>query len=69
MIVCSIAIQLLSVSTFWRSIDWRSPPVFLAGGIVGVPASVYLPMSLETGVYRAIIGGSLIAYGGYLLLR
>src|SRR5713226_3313695 len=24
MIVCSIAIQLLSVATLWRSIDWRS---------------------------------------------
>ena len=69
MIVCSIAIQLLSVATLWRSIDWRSLPVFLAGGILGVPAGVYLLLHLRIGVYRDIMGGLLIAYGGYLLLR
>jgi uncharacterized membrane protein YfcA len=69
MIVCSIAIQLLSVATLWRSIDWRSLPVFLAGGVLGVPAGVYLLLHLRIGVYRDIMGGLLIAYGGYLLLR
>lgn len=69
MIVCSIAIQLLSVATLWRSIDWRSLPAFLAGGVLGVPAGVYLLLHLRTGVYRDIMGGLLIAYGGYLLLR
>jgi uncharacterized membrane protein YfcA len=69
MIVCSIAIQLLSVATLWRSIDWRSLPVFLAGGVLGVPAGVYLLLHLQTGLYRDIIGGMLIVYGGYLLLR
>src|SRR5262249_27891405 len=29
MIVCSIAIQSLSVAALWRSIDWRSLPMFL----------------------------------------
>lgn len=69
MIVCSIAIQLLSVTTLWRSIDWRSLPIFLAGGILGVPAGVYLLLHLPAAVYRDIIGAMLIAYGGYLLLR
>ena len=65
MIVCSIAIQLLSVATLWRSIDWRSLPAFLAGGVLGVPAGVYLLLHLRTGVYRDIMGGLLIAYGGW----
>jgi uncharacterized protein len=69
MIVCSIAIQLLSVATLWHSIDWRSLPIFLSGGIVGVPAGVYLLLHLQTGAYRIVIGVLLIAYGGYLLLR
>ena len=69
MIVCSIAIQLLSVTSLWRSIDWRSLPVFLAGGILGVPAGAYLLLHLASGAYRAVIGGLLIAYGSYLLLR
>src|SRR6266702_5622 len=69
MIVCSIAIQSLSVSALWRSIDWRSLPIFLTGGVLGVPAGVYLLLHLPTGAYRNVIGGLLITYGGYLLLR
>jgi uncharacterized membrane protein YfcA len=69
MIVCSIAIQLFSVATLWRSIDWRSLPIYLIGGILGVPAGVYLLLHLPCDAYRDAIGGLLIAYGGYLLLR
>jgi uncharacterized protein len=69
MLLCSIAIQLLSVSALWRSIDWRSLPIFLVGGVAGVPVGVYLLLHLPTGAYRDIIGGLLIAYGGYLLMR
>ena len=68
MIVCSIAIQLFSVVALWRNIDWRSLPVFLAGGVLAMPAGVYLLLHLHTAVYRDVIGGLLIVYGGYLLL-
>src|SRR5262249_21148051 len=69
MVVCSIAIQLLSVAALWRSIEWRKLPVFLAGGVLGVPAGVYLLLNLQTSAYRVVIGGFLIFYGAYLLLR
>jgi len=69
MIICSIAIQLLSVAALWRSIDWRSLPIFLIGGVPGVPVGAYLLLHLQTGAYRDIIGALLIVYGGYLLLR
>jgi uncharacterized protein len=69
MVVCSIAIQMLSVAALWRSIDWRTLPIFLAGGVLGVPAGVYLLLHLPGGSYRTVIGGLLIVYGGYLLLR
>jgi uncharacterized membrane protein YfcA len=69
MIVCSIAIQMLSVATLWRSIDWSSLPVFFVGGILGVPAGAYLLLHLQSGAYRDVIGALLIAYGSYLLLR
>jgi uncharacterized membrane protein YfcA len=68
MIVCSIAIQLFSVVALWRTIDWRRLPVFLAGGVLGMPFGVYLLLHLQTAVYRDLIGGLLIVYGGYLLL-
>jgi uncharacterized membrane protein YfcA len=69
MIVCSIAMQMLSVAALWQSIDWRSLPVFLIGGVVGVPAGAWLLLHLSTGVYRDVIGVLLIVYGGYMLLR
>ncbi|HEX4556334.1 MAG TPA: sulfite exporter TauE/SafE family protein [Xanthobacteraceae bacterium] len=69
MIVCSIAIQLLSVAALWREIDWRILRVFLIGGFLGVPVGVYLLLHLPTATYRTVIGSLLIAYGGYLLLR
>jgi len=69
MIVCSIAIQCLSVATLWRAIDWRNLGVFLAGGVLGVPAGVLLLLHLPTAAYRTVIGGMLIGYGCYLLLR
>ena len=69
MIVCSIAIQLLSVAALWRAIDWRSLRVFLIGGVPGVPVGVYLLLHLPTATYRNVIGTMLIVYGGYLLLR
>jgi len=69
MLVCSIAIQLFSVATIWHSIEWSSLPVFLIGGVLGVPAGVYLLLHLPCDAYRDVIGGLLIAYGAYLLLR
>lgn len=69
MIVCSIAIQLYCVASLWRSIDWRSLPVFLIGGIPGVPVGAWLLTHLATDAYRAVLGGLLIAYGGWLLFK
>ena len=69
MIVCSIAIQALSVATLWQTIDWRNLGVFLVGGFLGVPAGVLLLLHLPTAAYRTVIGGMLISYGCYLLLR
>jgi uncharacterized protein len=69
MIECSIAIQMLSVAALWRVIDWRSLCIFLVGGFLGVPAGVHLLLHLPAATYRIIIGGMLIVYGGYLLLR
>jgi len=56
MLLCSIAIQLLSVAALWRSIAWRSLPVFLIGGVLGMPAGVYLLLHLPIEPYRDAIG-------------
>lgn len=69
MLVCSIAIQLFSVTALWRSIEWRCLPVFLIGGVLGVPTGVYLLLNLGAQTFRDVIRCLLIAYGGYLLVR
>jgi uncharacterized protein len=69
MIVCSIAMQMLSVAALWQSIEWRGLPVFLIGGVLGVPAGAWLLLHLSSGVYRDVIGGLLVAYGCYMLLQ
>jgi uncharacterized membrane protein YfcA len=69
MIVCSIAMQSFSVAALWQTIDWRALPVFLIGGVAGVPAGAWLLLHLSTGVYREVIGALLVAYGCYMLMR
>jgi len=69
MIVCSIAMQSFSVAALWQTLDWRSLPVFLVGGVLGVPAGAWLLLHLSTGVYRDVIGVLLVAYGCYMLMR
>ncbi|SEP50099.1 hypothetical protein SAMN02990966_07537 [Rhodospirillales bacterium URHD0017] len=69
MIVCSIAIQIYCVANLWHSIDWRSLPVFLIGGLPGVPLGAWLLTHLQTGAYRGVLDGLLVAYGAWLLLK
>jgi len=42
MLLCSIAIQLLSVVTLRNAIDWKHLARFIGGGIVGLPLGIYL---------------------------
>jgi uncharacterized protein len=69
MIICSIAIQIYCVANLWQSIDWRSLPVFLIGGLPGVPVGAWLLTHLPTGAYRGVLGGLLVAYGAWLLFK
>jgi hypothetical protein len=69
MIVCSMAIQMLSVAALWRAIDWPNLGAFLIGGCLGVPVGVYVLLHLPTASYKALMGGLLVCYGCYLLLR
>ena len=68
MILCSIAIQSVSVAMLWRDIDWRRLTVFLAGGAIGLPLGVWLLMHLGHVWVKETIGGLLIAYAAFRLL-
>jgi uncharacterized membrane protein YfcA len=68
MMVCSIAIQSLSVAVLWRGVDWRSLLPLLVGGSLGLPLGVTLLLHLGHHGFREAIGVLLIAYTGYVLL-
>ena len=69
MMVCSIAIQSLSVAMLRNDIDWRDLLMFLAGGVVGLPFGVGLLLHLGQFGFKEAIGALLTAYAAYVLLK
>jgi hypothetical protein len=69
MLVCSIAIQALSVATLRNAIEWKSLARFLYGGLVGLPLGVYLLTHFASHVYLRCIGIFLIGYGLFMIVR
>ncbi len=69
MMVCSIAIQSLSVAVLWRDIGWRELGAFLVGGAVGLPLGIGLLLHLGHAEINSAIGGLLTAYAAYALLK
>jgi uncharacterized membrane protein YfcA len=69
MMVCSIAIQSLSVAVLWRNIRWRDVFPFLVGGAIGLPVGVLLLLNLGQIGFKEAIGGLLTVYALYALLR
>ena len=68
MMVCSIAIQSLSVAVLRRDIDWRRLLTFSHSGAFGLPLGVWLLLHLGHVGFKDAIGGVLTGYAGYLLL-
>ena len=69
MMVCSIAIQSLSVVALWRDVEWRELLTFLAGGTMGLPFGVWLLLNLGHVGFRQAVGALLTAYAAYALLK
>ena len=56
MMVCSIAIQSLSVAALWCDVEWRELLTFLAGGTIGLPFGVWLLLNLGHVGFREAVG-------------
>ena len=69
MMICSIAIQLLSVVTLKNSIKMEHLGRFLLGGSVGLPIGIYLLIHITSFLYLKVMGLFLIFYGSYMLVR
>jgi uncharacterized protein len=69
MMVCSIAIQSLSVAVLWRDIAWRDVLTFVVGGAFGLPIGVGLLLHLGQFGFKEAIGGLLTCYAAYVLFQ
>jgi uncharacterized protein len=69
MIICSIAIQILSVATLRNAIEPRHLGRFLAGGVIGLPVGIYLLTHIDGSIYMKCMGIFLVGYGFYMLVR
>jgi uncharacterized protein len=69
MMVCSIAIQSLTVTLLWRDINWKRLGAFLIGGPIGLPLGVGLLLWLDPHVARHVIGAVLTGYAAWVLLK
>jgi len=62
MMICSIAIQGLSVAMLWRDIQWTMLAYFLLGGAAGLPIGLWLLLHLNATTFKQVIGALLMAY-------
>ena len=69
MLVCSIGIQSLSVWVLRRQVEWHTLPRLLLGGLIGLPAGLWLLLHLSRTYYAGALGGLLVLYGTWMLLR
>jgi len=69
MVVCSIAIQSLSVWAIRDAVEWKSLSAFLIGGILSLPIGVYLLWYVKPRSFALLMGVFLISYGAIMLFR
>ena len=69
MVVCSIAIQSLSVWAIRDAVEWKSLSAFLIGGILSLPVGVYLLWHVKPRSFALFMGVFLISYGAIMLFR
>jgi uncharacterized membrane protein YfcA len=69
MLVASIAIQTYSVWRLRRSIVLSALGPYFAGGLSTVMPGVYLLLNTPPHIYLVALGGFLVAYGSYMLVR
>ena len=69
MMYSSIAIQLYSVISMWRSIEWCRLMPFILGGFLAIAPFSWLILRLSAGSYLVVIGIFLVMYGVYMLFR
>lgn len=66
-VAASLSVQLQIMPKLWRRLDWRTALPFVAGGVIGVPAGVWLLTQLSPDAFRLFAGIVLIVYASVTL--
>jgi uncharacterized membrane protein YfcA len=69
MMLCSVAGQALMVWSLRGDIRWRELAPFLVGAAAGLPLGVHVLLNSRPGLYLQVIGGLLLLYAVYMILR
>jgi uncharacterized membrane protein YfcA len=68
MMMCSIAVQSVSLVTLRDCMRWRDSLPYLIGGAVGIPPALYLLQHGEPHLLRAVFGLFIAAYAAFTLI-
>ena len=69
MITCSIASQIVMTWMVRNQIDWPGLLQYCISGSLGLPIGIWVLLHADRVLYTRILGGFLLAYGSYMLLR
>jgi uncharacterized membrane protein YfcA len=69
MMACSVGVQATNLWALRHSIEWRHSLAMMAGGIFGIPISIYLLHAVDTRTFREGFGVVVALYSGYMLFR
>ncbi len=65
---CSLSSHLFTVRKIWPDMDFRAAMPFVVGGVMGIPAGVWLLTILSPEMFKLLMGGVLIVYPLFTLL-
>jgi uncharacterized membrane protein YfcA len=69
MMACSLVVQGVSLTRLRHAVKWRSNPILIAGGALGVLPALYLLQQVDAGLFRIGFGVFLAGYAVCMLLR
>ncbi len=65
---CSLSSHLFTVRKIWPDMDFRAATPFVVGGVLGIPAGVWLLTILSPEMFKLLVGCVLIVYPLFTLL-
>lgn len=68
-VVCSVVAQVQTLPAIWQAIVWRRVLPFVFGGLAGVPVGAMILVEVSPQTFKSIIGGLLVVYSGFMLVR